>query len=298
MLTSNDGNQYSDWVDYHAQLHGLNSPEEEKNSYHKENNPEVPVDREHHVPLVASAIMDEEGNMSGLAIDHRVQVPKEYIQHLALHEGTELPLMHSYMEADGMKPGDAYAKAHATATAVESASVKLDAVRRGIDPESYLEQYKQHWRDAAAISREPTDRERHPDAHTTRFALDEHELGHKPLQIDVMGGGTTMHSGPMVSRPANENVPHPESMHDIKYETAVMKQHNDKLQKEMDKPWVITPQEQPGLKATIIYPKDPNRAEKIFEQDARQKAAVEQRRQQLRDYAKERAGKRGEDNEP
>ena len=64
-------------------------------------------------------------------------------------------------------------KAHDWSTARESAAVEAEFGKGG------LEAYKQHWRDAASVASEPTDRDRHPHAHTTRHGLDESELGKK-----------------------------------------------------------------------------------------------------------------------
>ena len=134
------------------------------------------IDRDHHVPLVASAIMHPEtGQMVGMAIDHRVPENKEYEPFLALHEGTELPWMQDYIK-DGMSPQDAYHKAHDFATARESAAVRAYAVDKGKDPDKFQDEYKQFYRDAASVAAEPSDKDRHPDAHTTKYRLDEAEL--------------------------------------------------------------------------------------------------------------------------
>jgi hypothetical protein len=165
---------FSDGTTYDSAI-GLHLGQEQDNSYHKElgesstasrrpskatEKPtgELLVDREHHVPLLASAIMGEDGQMAGLAIDHRAQLKSEDAQHLALHEATELPLMNDYI-TDGMKPSDAYAKAHPIATATETAAVRAHAIRTGQDPDKYKEDYDQRMRDAASIAKEPTDRE-------------------------------------------------------------------------------------------------------------------------------------------
>lgn len=175
MIGSSDGKQYASELDL-----VLDRPvQNEKNSYHNENSTELNIDRDHHVPLVASALMDPEGKMYGMAVDHRVPPNPEFDQFLHLHEASELPHMQNLVDA-GMSNQEAYHEAHdRIATPTETAAVRGYAARNGKDPDQYLDQYKQYWRDAAAIAREPTDRPRHPDAHTTRFGLDESEVGYK-----------------------------------------------------------------------------------------------------------------------
>lgn len=128
------------------------------------------VDRTHHVPLVASALTDDEGTMYGMAIDHRIPENQDYEKHLWDHEAFENEYM-NHLTKIGYNSQDAYHKAHDWSTARESAAVQAEYGEQG------LEDYKQHWRDASSIAKEPTDAERHPDAHTTRHALDESELG-------------------------------------------------------------------------------------------------------------------------
>jgi len=190
---------------------------ESENSYHNENKEAssptsgaIPVDNTKHVPLIASAIMGEDGKMQGLAIDHRVQVPGDYVPFLAQHEAAELPHMRNLIDA-GMSPQEAYHEAHdKIATPTETAAVRAHAVRQGLDPDAYHEQYKQFFRDASRIASQPSDRDRHPSAHTTVYGLDEAELGiksedyddtrsyihlaqnlignqHPPLSMDVLG---------------------------------------------------------------------------------------------------------------
>jgi hypothetical protein len=121
------------------------------------------VDTSHHVPLLASALMDGSG---GIAIDHRANIPQEYHKYLILHEKTELDHMQNLIKG-GMKPYEAYEEAHdKIATPIESAAVRAELGEEGLD------KYKKVMREAAAIAKEPSDRERHPHAHTTRFNLD------------------------------------------------------------------------------------------------------------------------------
>lgn len=133
------------------------------------------IDREHHVPLVASALTDDQGKMYGMAIDSRIPSKPEYEKHLWNHEAFENDYMNDLVK-NGMSSQDAYHKAHDWSTARESAAVTAEFGEKG------LEDYKQHWRDAAAIAAEPSDKQRHPDAHTTKHGLDESELG-KSFQI-------------------------------------------------------------------------------------------------------------------
>jgi hypothetical protein len=107
--------------------------------------------------------------MYGVAIDHRVNVPPEYLPHLIEHERSENSYMND-LKKDGYSSQDAYHKAHDWATERESAAVIGEFGREGQD------KYKQFFRDAASVASEPTDRDRHPDAHTTRHGLDESEL--------------------------------------------------------------------------------------------------------------------------
>lgn len=143
--------------------------------------PEPEIDRNHHVPLVASALTDDQGRMYGMAIDHRVPAKPEYEKHLWNHEAFENDYMNDLVKT-GMSSQDAYHKAHDWSTARESAAVTAEFGEKG------LEDYKQHWRDAASVASEPTNAQRHPDAHTTRHGLDEAETGQKfsePFRIQL-----------------------------------------------------------------------------------------------------------------
>lgn len=145
-------------------------PEQPGNPMHDREALPINIDREHHVPLVASALTDDKGEMYGMAIDHRIPPKPEYEKHLINHEAYENDYMNDLVK-NGMSSQDAYHKAHDWSTARESAAVTAEFGEKG------LEDYKQHWRDAASIAAEPTDRPRHPDAHTTKHGLDESELG-------------------------------------------------------------------------------------------------------------------------
>lgn len=167
-LGTSDGQVFDSYMD-------LISPKADQNSKPvisdaRQNEGSFNIDREHHVPLVASAILDDAGNPTGdLAIDHRVPPKPEYEPYLHLHEQSEIYHMNNLMKA-GMNPVDAYHEAHdKIATPLESAAVRADMGEDG------LEAYKKYWREAASIASEPTDRPRHPRAHTTVHGLDEGE---------------------------------------------------------------------------------------------------------------------------
>ena len=144
-------------------------------------------DRTKDVPLAASAIINKEGSPTGVvAIDKDIPPHPEFDQFVHLHEMTEANHMKNLIDG-GMKPADAYHEAHdRIATPVETAAVRAHAVRLGKDPDKYLEDYKQHWRNGAAVAAiGPFDR--HEDAHTTRYGLDESELGKLKERV-AMGG--------------------------------------------------------------------------------------------------------------
>ena len=137
------------------------------------------IDRTKDVPLAASALAKEGEHMYGIAIDKDIPPHPEFDKFVYLHEGVEHAHMLNLIDA-GQDPIEAYHEAHdRIATPVETAAVRAHAVGLGKDPDKYLEEYQQHWRDGLKKSREgPHDR--HPDAHTTRWKIDEAELG--PLQ--------------------------------------------------------------------------------------------------------------------
>jgi Large polyvalent protein associated domain 23 len=130
------------------------------------------IDREHHVPLVASALLDKDGSMTGMAIDSRIPAKPEFEKHLWDHEAYENEYMQHLLK-NGYSNQDAYHKAHDWSTQRESAAVEAEFGKDGLDA------YKQHWRDAASVAAEPSDKEVHPNAHTTIYGLDKAELGQK-----------------------------------------------------------------------------------------------------------------------
>ena len=180
MITDDEGQQYASMSHYHMGLpinidkpqEGSKTPSTIPDSDSEKPTGEFKVDQAHNVPLVASALMDSEGGMYGMAIDHRVKVSDDDKELLKLHEGTELPYMNDLVKG-GMKPSEAYAEAHKWATARETAASVAKWGQEG------HEAYKERMREAASIAAEPSDRPRHLDAHTTRYGLDESE-GVKP----------------------------------------------------------------------------------------------------------------------
>lgn len=131
----------------------------------------IHVDRTKDVPLAASAL-HKDGEMYGIAIDKDAPHKPEYDQYIYKHEADEFAYMKDLIK-NGMSPTEAYPKAHDHITPMESARVQADLGEKG------LEDYKQYWRDVASVSTAKETADRHPDAHTTTYGLDEHELGRK-----------------------------------------------------------------------------------------------------------------------
>lgn len=138
------------------------------------------VDQTKDVPLAASAL-HKDGQFYGIAVDK--DAPKTDLgikgwspfHGVYLHEQSEFAHMKNLI-AGGMQPQEAYHEAHdKIATPTETAYVRAIAKQNGKDPDKFLDEYKQYWRDVAGnASVGPFDR--HPDAHTTTFGLDESEL--------------------------------------------------------------------------------------------------------------------------
>lgn len=196
MIGSSDGKAYETEMDLQ-----LNRPIIAEDTEEKTKKEEPFIDHDHHVPLVATALMDKDGQMTGMAVDHRLNFSDQDLKLLHLHESTELPWMQDYMKA-GMSAPDAYHKAHDHATARETAA---SIAQWGEDGH---EAYQQRMRDATAIASLDTDRGRHPDAHTTRYGLDESELGRtfddrwrgEVLGFDRMGGDLGITENSMLKR--------------------------------------------------------------------------------------------------
>lgn len=166
-IGTSNGQQFDTWSDYALG----------QNSYHQENKDETGfvLDQDHNVPLVASALMNDEGSMYGMAVDHRLNPSQDDLDLLRLHESTELPYMNDLVKG-GMSAPEAYAVSHKWATARETAA---SIAKWGQDGH---EAYQQRMRDNASLASEPSDRERHPDAHTTKYGLDESELAYEAQQ--------------------------------------------------------------------------------------------------------------------
>lgn len=141
------------------------------------------IERGYNVPLAASALTHDGESMYGVAVDHRIPSSHTFEGHtydpaqfVALHEGAELPHMANLITG-GQSAQDAYHEAHdKIATPTETAAVRAYAVKNNLNPDHFMDDYKQFWRDGAAMASEPSDKPRHPDAHTTKYGLDESEL--------------------------------------------------------------------------------------------------------------------------
>lgn len=176
------------------------------------------IDRSHDVPLAASAL-HKDGQMYGIAIDKDAPIIPQYDPYIYKHEADEFDYMKDLI-TNGMKPTEAYKKAHDHITPMESARVQADLGEKG------LEDYKQYWRDVTSISTAKDNPNRHPDAHTTTYGLDESELGKQYAMNDNFDpfnpmtpkysnpGGHTVKSdvgilnptrATQMRRPANEN---------------------------------------------------------------------------------------------
>lgn len=151
------------------------------------------IERGYNVPLAASALTHDGESMYGVAVDHRIPSSHTFetgdkdrpghtydpAQFVALHEGAELPHMANLITG-GQSAQDAYHEAHdKIATPTETAAVRAYAVKNNLNPDHFMDDYKQFWRDGAAMASEPSDKPRHPDAHTTKYGLDESESGYK-----------------------------------------------------------------------------------------------------------------------
>jgi len=180
---TSDGNFFDSEFGYYANRMAPSAPQMSAGEFNSPKGTQVPsgqnfyVDRSKDVPLAASALSDKQGNMYGIAIDKDIPPNPEYEQFVYQHEASEFAHMKNLIAA-GQDPVDAYHEAHdKIATPTETAAVRAYAVQNGHDPDEYLDQYKQHWRDGAKIAAEGPDYDRHPDAHTTKWGLDEAELG-------------------------------------------------------------------------------------------------------------------------
>ncbi len=183
---------------------------------------EFNIDRGHNVPLIASALTKDGSTMHGLAVDHRVNLAMNFEgkQHditpfLWAHEQAELGPMSDAIKG-GMDAKDAYELAHdKVANPAEAAVRNSYAIKAGLDVDKFNEAYWSHINTQKDIAAQPSDKERHPDAHTTRYGLDpklamssedEKELAGRPrFQVEMGGGGVGIKTGRQVMPAANEN---------------------------------------------------------------------------------------------
>lgn len=137
------------------------------------------VDRAHNVPLIASALTKDGSSMYGMAVDHRVNLAMNFegkdhdiTPFLYAHEGAELPAMSAAVKG-GMSAKDAYGLAHDKVANPAEASVRnAYALQNGLDVDKFNAAYWSHIETQKGVAAEPSDQPRHPDAHTTRYALD------------------------------------------------------------------------------------------------------------------------------
>lgn len=185
MIGTSDGQQHEDEFSYLSALHGgpsagmpvtatkqlLGATGKPAGEFKSSLGTQVApvIDRTKDVPLAASAL-HKDGEMYGIAIDKDAPHKPEYDQYIYKHEADEFAYMKDLIKI-GMSPTEAYPKAHDHITPMESARVQADLGEKG------LEDYKQYWRDVASVSTAKETADRHPDAHTTTYGLDEHELG-------------------------------------------------------------------------------------------------------------------------
>lgn len=145
---------------------------------------EFKLDRGHNVPLIASALTTDGHTPYGMAIDSRVDTNMEFegkkhdiTPFLQAHENAELPVMHDLIQG-GHSAKDAYELAHDKVANPTEAAVRFAyAAKNNLDPEEFNKAYWQHIEQQKKVAAEPSDQERHPDAHTTRYGLDEHYAG-------------------------------------------------------------------------------------------------------------------------
>lgn len=142
--------------------------------------PERHIDNSKDVPLAASAL-HKNGDFYGIAVDKDAPITDLGVKGWSPwhgvyeHERAEFEHMKN-LKAAGMSDQDAYHEAHdRIATPIETAYVRAIGAQNGKDPDKFLDDYKQYWRDVAGKSAEPPF-DRHPDAHTTTFNLDHTEL--------------------------------------------------------------------------------------------------------------------------
>ena len=140
---------------------------------------EFNIDRAHNVPLIASALTKDGSTMHGMAVDHRVNLAMNFegkdhdiTPFLWAHEQAELGPMAAAVKG-GMDAKNAYELAHdKVANPAEAAVRNSYAIKAGLDVDKFNEAYWSHIETQKARAAEPSDRPKHPDAHTTKYALD------------------------------------------------------------------------------------------------------------------------------
>jgi hypothetical protein len=193
---------------------------------------EFNIDRAHNVPLIASALTKDGSTPYGIAIDHRVDTNMEFegkthdiTPFLIAHENAELPVMGDLTKG-GMDAKSAYELAHdKVANPTEAAARFAYAAKNNLDPDEFNKAYYSHIAQQADIASQPSDKDRHPDAHTTRYGLDpgtkvamdlqDNDPRHNKSQFDMPGGfggggggfRMTRAIKPDVMPAANENDP-------------------------------------------------------------------------------------------
>jgi hypothetical protein len=136
---------------------------------------EFNVDRGYNVPLIAAK------TPTGIAIDHRVSTDMDFegkkhdiTPFLVAHENAEIGPMEDLIKG-GMDAKHAYSEAHdKAANPAEAAARFAYAAKNNLDPEEFNKAYYTHIAEQAKVAKEPSDKPRHPEAHTTKYDLDPH----------------------------------------------------------------------------------------------------------------------------
>jgi hypothetical protein len=193
MIGVSDGNQYQS--EFEAELGPINIDKPMAGSKTPSTMPstatekpagEFKVDRGYNVPLIAAK------TPTGIAIDHRVSTDMEFegkthdiTPFLIAHENAEIGPMEDLIKG-GMDAKSAYELAHDKAANPAEASARFAyAAKNNLDPEEFNNAYYAHIAEQAKIASEPSDRPRHPDAHTTRYGLDPVRIAMAPRDDDT-----------------------------------------------------------------------------------------------------------------
>ena len=171
-----DGSMAEDWGQYYTE--GTKAATAPLQATEKPAG-EFKLDRAHNVPLIASALTKDGSTVHGMAVDHRVNLAMNFegkdhdiTPFLWAHEQAELGPMSDAIKG-GMDAKDAYELAHdKVANPAEAAVRNSYAIKAGLDVDKFNEAYWSHINTQKDIAAQPSDQPRHPDAHTTRYALD------------------------------------------------------------------------------------------------------------------------------